>query len=153
MDSTVFAYLAGFFDGEGCVSISTRKESSRRPRRYFKLRLQVSQTKNIEALMLFQRTFGGSVYQGAIRNPKHATPWWWEILNLAAWRALEQMRPYLINKRPHAELAAMLRKTVQPKNNIGKLGVRYTAMPDEVLEQREALATKMRLLNRKGAVA
>lgn len=85
------AYLAGLFDGEGCVSIS---------RPYGYLRVSVVNT-NRELCEVFHRAFGGSVSMTA---PAGYRPGWkaqyqWIAQGRAATKAREHMGPYLREKQ------------------------------------------------------
>jgi len=83
------AYLAGFFDGEGCVSI-------RRSGVSYSLMLEVTQL-NPSPLFRYQQRFGGRVYLKRDKRgyrPLHA----WNVVASRASRALVEMLPYLDGK-------------------------------------------------------
>ena len=89
------AYCAGFFDGEGCISISDSG-----PGRGRQLRLITSQKYDDRPLLLMKETFGGAVYLFSSGLPKHVTT------GRVAVRMLEQMLPYLLVKYDQAVVAA-----------------------------------------------
>lgn len=85
------AYLAGFFDGEGCVSCTI----------YGSLSVSVGQHANSSAVLLrFQRRFGGNIAYKQTRNMAY-----WNISGSSAARFLEAVLPFLVVKRKQSELA------------------------------------------------
>ena len=91
-------YLAGFFDGDGCVFCRTGLSGCD---------LSVSQSfKQGEVLMLFLSTFGGSVRKMAdgvgFRQPALV----WRVSGALARSAASVLAPYSITKRKQLELAA-----------------------------------------------
>ena len=93
------AYLAGFFDGEGCVHIQAKPEY-----KAFSLMVQISQN-NPTVLRLFKKRFKGSLgfygtsykYSTSAANAEHL---------------LRTLLPYLKTKRKVAQLALTYRKMV-----------------------------------------
>ena len=90
-------YLAGFFDGDGCVHHETRLSGCS---------LRIGQSFDAaEVLMLFQSTFGGSIgrlYDGAgLRKPCLQ----WRVSGSAARRAPHFLLPFSIVKQKQLELA------------------------------------------------
>ena len=89
-------YLAGFFDGDGCVFCNLSGCD-----------LSVGQSfKQAEVLMLFLATFGGSVRRKSdgvgFRQPALV----WKVSGLQARSAASVLAPYSITKRKQLELAA-----------------------------------------------
>jgi hypothetical protein len=99
MVNTTLQYIAGFFDGEGCIGIYYRKKTKDR----FHLRTQLSQNKNkdIEILMneLVER-FGGNLSEQITLsgNIKYN----WQLNSDFAVKFLEDICPYLILKKEQA---------------------------------------------------
>jgi hypothetical protein len=91
------AYLAGFFDGEGCVM--TRRGSGG----YWELRLSVGQI-DPAPLYLLQGRFGGGIYRKS-KGLLGRQVWAWVITGDKAAKALEALAPHLIVKRDQALLA------------------------------------------------
>lgn len=85
-------YVAGFFDGEGCIAL-TRHRSGQ-----FQFNISLSQ-KHREVLDRVQETFGGSVY--AMRLGEY---YQWRIGGWKAHGVLVQLMPWLIVKRSQAEV-------------------------------------------------
>lgn len=85
------AYLAGFFDGEGCVQSDGRT---------------VGITNTFpDVLHRFKRAFGGRVSPKATNrdNPGGKALWRWGISGIDARNFLQTMIPLLVEKRPQAE--------------------------------------------------
>ena len=109
LDANRLAYFAGLFDGEGCVNVSEVKP---RPGKYsptFQTLAQVSMTDR-KSLDLLLSSFGGNV---RLVTKKGSRPIWvWRVYHKAAKRFLEAILPYLIVKKPQAELLIELEKGV-----------------------------------------
>jgi hypothetical protein len=86
-------YLAGLFDGEGCVYVQKRNTN-------FILYVEVAQVfKN--GARFFQRRFGGGMYP---QKGKRVL-WHWKAWGEDAKRFLRAVLPHLHEKRPQARLA------------------------------------------------
>lgn len=96
------AYLAGFFDGEGSISISRHGRGDRS----LSLHLQVPQIVRAP-LERFQARFGGTIHlTGRGQSPLSRRPIWsWHAGPRAGAAALGAMLPYLIVKRQQADIA------------------------------------------------
>lgn len=92
-------YLAGFFDGEGCIDIATR--GSKHKQLY--LRLAVSQT-NLQVLSDIQEEFGGGIYTIKKRADHHKQAWVLVWTTKTALDVLKRIYPYLKVKRSQAQL-------------------------------------------------
>lgn len=89
------AYMAGFFDGEGCVTASPNTD-----RRYRTLRAYVVQNK-VEPLLLFQKYWPA----GTMYYPKGKKIIQFYTHSRLAVDMLTTLLPFLIVKREQAELA------------------------------------------------
>ena len=96
---TELAYLAGFFDGEGCISISKRSRTAHG----YGLMVSVSQL-NPEPLLVLRKRFGGSISRSKDKRG-FRTLVVWTIGARLALAALEEMRPYLSVKADEADVA------------------------------------------------
>ena len=101
MSGALLGYLAGFFDGEGWVTIALSGG---------KYTLQIGAA-NIDTrpLLLMQERWGGSV----LRQGKTKLCWSWRACSDQAYDALREMLPYLIVKRGQAEIAMEYRLAVK----------------------------------------
>lgn len=97
-DIKLLSYLAGFFDGEGTVCISRRKDKGRDS---FDLRICVGQ-KDIRPLELFKKRFGGRIY--VQRRKGNLWIYQWEC-KYGKRDFLKAMIPHLRFKKEEAKIA------------------------------------------------
>ena len=88
------SYLAGFFDGEGCISILKYTKGNWNPS-YF-LQAQIGQ-KYGNILDWVKENFGGNVYKKRDQT--------WIVTNFKAYEFIKLITPLLKYKKPQAELA------------------------------------------------
>jgi len=103
MKKVDLAYMAGFFDGEGCISLCERSKRKRQLR----VHISISNT-NEWIIQWFKFNFGGSVTseRKQLKNPNWRDTWRWNITSGAhSVRFLKEILPYLRLKKPQAELA------------------------------------------------
>ena len=88
-------YLAGFFDGDGCITTSPKTN----------FRLTISNT-NKEVLEIIKKKFKGNVNNSFLpKNRKHNISWKWVIAKRTdVLRILKLIYPYLIIKKREAKL-------------------------------------------------
>jgi len=98
------AYLAGFFDGEGCVQVYQRKKNSK----YIQVIASAYQTLE-KPLLLFKRRYGGKVRPNKKRSNRKQS-WTWYAYGKDAFFALSRMLPWLIVKKKKAKLALLVLK-------------------------------------------
>lgn len=104
------SWAAGFFDGEGFITIQERGHKN-----YigFYLRVGINHVA-VEPLVEMQRLFGGSIEAQdpekvvGKRKPRHR----WSLSTREAESALRQMMPYFKNKNKVAALALEFQKTI-----------------------------------------
>jgi len=143
-------WMAGFFDGEGCVNIGRKRRANPRPEKgqdfWWKYILSLQMANRCEEpLRRFHRRFGGTIYP---MRKKGVLYWRWGNWSDNAAKALTEMLPYLLNKRPIAEVGLRFQEAVngQPKKP-GRRG--HSA---DWLEQREMFYLQARELNKKSTV-
>jgi hypothetical protein len=93
------AWLAGFFSGEGSVLVA-------RPHAAARLYLHLSLVNSDhDAVLRFQRRFGGSVDRRVPRKAGHKVLWLWRCRRIDDARAaLDALHPYLsVDKRAQAD--------------------------------------------------
>lgn len=95
---TDLAYLAGFFDGEGCISIAVYKEN------YLGIRIEIGQNTRQE-LDLFSKYFGGKVTAKPDKRYKTKSYRWAPGKIEQIKKVLTDLLPYLRQKKRRAELA------------------------------------------------
>lgn len=109
------AWCAGFFDGEGFVTI--QKRNSKVNGKYYEsfyLRIGINHVK-IDPLLEMQKILGGTIRKQnpakviGNRKQRHS----WQLSCSQAKEALIQMMPYFKNKQEVAELGIELQNTMQ----------------------------------------
>lgn len=108
------AYLAGLFDGEGCISLS-RGVSSYNDRSYHQLMITVGMA-NKEGVEMFHREFGGTftAIEKVHLNPNWSTIYRWQVSSgKDCSKFLEVIGPYLRIKRPLVQLALDFISTIR----------------------------------------
>lgn len=130
------AWAAGFFDGEGFISIQERHHP-----KYigFYLRIGINHVAP-EPIYEMQKIFGGAIEKQnpakviGKRKPRHR----WTLGTAAAAEALKQLMPYLINKNKVAALALDFQQTIGPRG---------TPVSEDIQYKRIELKQQITLLN------
>lgn len=110
-----FGWLAGFFDGEGCIHVQ-HNHAKRVDRNGVHIRndyhLQISITQNDRwVLEEIQSVFGGQVYRHAGRRCHR-----WRVVSLTALPFLMAIQPYVKVKKEQVDLAIKFLETIRTKN-------------------------------------
>ena len=143
-------YLAAIIDGEGSIGIErlspckvTRKgkESWQRKKYYYACRLCVINTYKPLIEWIYQEFKGGKTGVKTKATLKRKLCYRWHIFGEHLESLINELIPFLAEKKPQAKLLLEYRKTV------GKTGWNLT---DETLEQRASLWTKCKSLNKNG---
>lgn len=100
-------YIAGFFDGEGCITIHSRN---------YQLRLLIGNT-YINVLKNIQDTCGGRIYRNEKKKYKKLS-YVWETSSNNAISFLESILPYLIVKKEEALIALDFERTKTYKKRL-----------------------------------
>jgi hypothetical protein len=128
-------YFAGFLDADGGVSLYRRKDS----KQSYELCVYAAKVDR-EVLDLLAQRFGGRV-SGPYQNGESGRPiFHWRCYSRKALAVLEVLRPWLVNKRPQADLGIAFYETV----------VGYGKLPLEASRRREEIHSRMSALNRRG---
>jgi hypothetical protein len=102
-EEVLLAYLAGLFDGEGCVMIAKKKTRGVSPS--FGLNVSLSNTDGRVTQLLKQR-FGGYVKYAPDRRPNHRACYFWCLSGARMGAAfLQSIRPYTVIKSEQIDLA------------------------------------------------
>ena len=136
------AYLAGFFDGEGCVSITKQKGGKRSVSPSYNMRAIISQAgKGTELLVRLKEMAG----VGAMHENKHPIKNWtisynWVISSDDALEFLISIHPYLHRKKEEAELAIEFQKAKKSITFDGKAyGRKNGGLDASIIEERERI--------------
>lgn len=133
------AWCAGFFDGDGYVTIQRRKSKAKNGKVYtgHYLRIGINHVAP-EPLHEIQKYLGGKVvkFTGVIGNRKPCHQW---CLNCnSAAEGLKILLPYLVNKDTVAKLALEFQKTMQENKK---------QVSDEITNKREEFLQTIKSLN------
>lgn len=131
------SWAAGFFDGEGYVTIQRRVHPKGYTGHY--LRIGVNHVAP-EPLLELQRIFGGKIEkqnpETVVGNRKVRSRW--TLSTSSAAEALKQMMPYLKNKNKAASIGLDFQQTIQPTKQ---------ALLPEIVEKRESFKIALQELN------
>ena len=99
-------YLAGFFDGEGCIDVQRNYPKGREGCLYVRPRVRLALADSCKFILLdFQQRYGGHILHRAAVNSKQQSSTSWELLAKAEMgRMLQFMLPHLVIKKSQAEL-------------------------------------------------
>ena len=129
------AYLAGIFDGEGCVRIHKSGKS-------FVLQVNVGNT-SPGIVNCFHKVFGGCVAPlGSPRMPHHKQGYYWKVYSENAYRCLKELLPFLLIKHEEAEVA------IKFHENRERCDGWSHRVSEEELCRRETEYLKLRLLKK-----
>lgn len=134
------AYLAGLFDGEGCIGLyNTRTKKDSRNVNY-QLIMRVTQ-KSPLAVELFMELFGGQIYAYKDVGPNKPGPYFsWRVTDKKAVAALVQLQPYLREKLEQCKTALAFQE-LRYKQRCRKVGTRLS---DAELAERESYVVKLK---------
>jgi hypothetical protein len=133
-------YTAGIVDGEGSIMIT--KKSGPTYRRGFIYQLEVLVVNTNEWLVNWLKMqYGGRINKRRSRRPEEKDCYAWSLSSQQAKRFLEFILPYLILKKPQAELAIQFQGAK-----------RHTGLPptEEQMAVEDAQRVVMKTLNQKG---
>lgn len=126
------AYLAGIFDGEGCVGVS--KTIIKKTNTFYHF-LEVRIVNTDYAMMKWiVENFGGHLIK-SIRAPNRRNCYIWRIMKSDL---MEELLPYLITKKKQIEQAILF------TNTKGRMGRRIT---NSELKQRDRIMKRIKFLN------
>ena len=103
-------YIAGFFDGEGCIVIGRRPPNRGRKTTSYCLQCSVVQA-TLEPLDYLQQKYGGII----VDRTKHKAPqncYAWQIGSKKAEKFIEDIYPYIYLKKDEFDIAFQFCKTL-----------------------------------------
>ena len=136
---TTKAYFAGFFDGDGSVTICKRKGRKANHSSTHYMLVQITNYVR-EPLKLACETFGGSFHP--VKTDK-SKAWKWCLTGKKAEIFLENIYPYLMVRKSAVKLALEFQKTCIRK----KYPIRI-ATPKWLVKKRDAYKERLILLNK-----
>lgn len=152
---TEAAWIAGFLDGEGCISIRWQRSPRDRHATSSVASVSVSQAEpRTQVLYWLRSIFGGGVSSHGTekRNPKHNKSLHWMCTGQVAVSVCRVALPHLRLKRRQAELVLEHQATKLP----GHIGCRRgmspqsVRIPPEIVALRTAQIEEIKNLNRRG---
>ena len=128
------AYLAGFFDGEGCITVNANGG----------ITLRVINTSK-PVLDLFKEILGGSI--GDRTQKVNKRQYAWSAYGNTAYKILHALYPYLIEKQDQADLALeWFNERVQyPRQKIDGRGWAAHPLRDEAIKSVRQQLTDMKM--------
>lgn len=140
MTEVELAYIAGFVDGEGSISIYRRAKDTYTPY------LSVSNT-NLEVLEYINHVLGDTGYLIKMKmpNPKHKTAWKLRFDSVKCNAILKLLLPYLRLKHRQAEMAIIV-ADFQSANTRGQ------QVPDYIASVKLMMYEGIKKLNTKGSL-
>jgi hypothetical protein len=142
VSKTELAYIAGFLDGEGWITLYKSKDISRK--KYPRFEYQVGICNNNKGVINWlYDTFGGSIRTRNKQNLKWQDNYLWKLSSNQASDFLKLILPYMRLKNNQAELAIEFQEKRKLKKN------RFKPMTEEEYEYANKCWEKMRKLNYK----
>jgi len=132
--STELSYLAGFFDGEGCISILHNKRS-----RGWTFTCTVA-TAGGYMPTLFCLNFGGRLRVAQRKRGGHPITYW-VVCHTKALNFLEIILPYLRLKKPQAEVAIKFQKKISASHIAGHIPHRLSG-EEQILREADIILMK-----------
>lgn len=155
MQETDKAWMAGFVDGEGCLTI-VRQVRKGRPSPTYRASITISNTCR-DALTPFVDVYGGTIYdlherRKDKRNLAWANAYDWYCPVSSSGRFLTDILPYLRLKRRQAEI---ILEFIRTKDGFSRKfwpgqGGGSAPLSEEEIGHRERLRQSVQLLNSKG---
>lgn len=148
-------YMAGLFDGEGCIRVHTPGVTvdgkiNPKTNRHFPSYQVLCMLQNTywPVILALHEQFGGMVTVTQPRSAKHRTIHQWRVQSKIAYAFLRAVRPHLIIKREEAELAIALQEHIHlfKSDLVGPWGC--PERKAEIAAYRRGLAEKMAALKR-----
>lgn len=138
LDQTDLAYIAGFVDGEGTLSIVDQPGGSK-PKPNWVIHVSICNTdRTVLDWILFK--CGGSIHRIRPSGPRRKESYTWKISGLGAVKFIGAILPHLKMKKPHAEILLGFRLTVSGN----------TPLTQDVKLARSEMVSQIRLLNKRG---
>lgn len=138
-------YIAGFFDGEGCLTLGKRKCNFGYNSACYIAMLDITNT-NKEIIEILSQQLKMHIIIHQKGQPHHKVRYRITIHNSAKRlkKAIEYMLPFLVIKKPQAKLMLKYIKTIKPGSPSG------VKLSDEIIKKRKKMYKEMRKLNNRG---
>jgi len=137
------AYLAGFFDGEGCIHIGTYPPgvySASTISPFHQLSIMLGNTNKLILEHICSLLSAGNIQRVEGKNSRTRPYYQWRIHGRKALEFLELIKPYLILKKKEAALAIEFQSG--KRNHLGG----HKALSPEIIQKRTDLAERLKIL-------
>ena len=146
--------MAGFIDGEGCITLSKLyRPNKTKTSVEFQPVVQIGMAdtpQNKKVLKLLKEEYGGYYAEYARKKLVHRDTVFWRVTDNKATILLEDILPYLIIKREQAEIVIRFSKLKTDRKSQGR---NKKPLSSEEKSERDHLVLSIRLLNQKGPIA
>jgi len=141
-----YPYIAGFFDGEGCIVIYKNKRT-KGINFYHNLFVTATQ-QDIKPLKKIKQIFGGQVRLINRKNTK-SNYFTWQASGKIALTFLKKISPYLIIKKEQALLGIKFQEEKSLEKPIYIKGNKHSSLNKFQIKKREKYKLKISILNHK----
>ena len=134
-DDLLLAWIAGFFDGEGCVIVELSNMPQCLRGQRTSLHATLTQT-STDCLEIVKQRFGGNIKVSDVRKEnarRWAVQYTWVVRNENALKFLQEILPYSIVKKSQIELALQYPMFNEDGKKFGRVN---NPIPDDVWEKR-----------------
>jgi len=137
-------YLAGLFDGEGCIHINRWRNKYKNGHRY-SLLVQIKMCDG-RLLPSLHEKFGGNIRtdQRSLRNPNHSDIAIWRVETNAAMKLLKMILPYLRLKHKQAKLGINFQLKINSNSGSHPVPIREMRRRDRCYQKMKDLKKEER---------
>lgn len=114
-----WARLAAFIDGEGCIKLTTKNDSRRPGKTYYRFTIEICNT-DPRLTQWLKLTFGGVVVFREMKVRRWKDAYTWIVTERRAESLLKKCLPFLIIKRGQADIALAYRATFDSHSHMSR---------------------------------
>ena len=143
------AYMAGIIDGEGSIYIGNFSCNPKTGSKYYQTNMEITNTDQ-NLINWISNTFGGRIYKyTAKQTPKNSrrTVYRWIATGERVTHLAEILLPYLITKKPQAEIMIKMRATYKSIMGVEKGIQGIQVLDSELLSTRQSYFEQMQALH------
>src|ERR1041385_6851821 len=141
MEQHEWAYLAGLFDGEGCVQIIQQKPKGSNVSGSYYLYIGIRNTDTAIVKWIHSK-IGGNLQDSKSYQENRSRSWWWNLHCHAAYEFLKSVRPFLHIKAEEADIAMKFQEEMEEfkRQPYERKGVKRgrPVLPAEVVARRRS---------------
>lgn len=143
------AFMAGIVDGEGSIYIGNFSSNPKTGHKYYQTNIEVTNT-NKPLMEWINNTFGGRLSTYTPKQTPHnsrRTVYRWIATGERVTHLCEIMYPYLVAKKPQAEIMIKMRDTYMHMSGVSKGTQGIQPLDENVLAIRQSYFEQMRSLH------